>query len=52
VKTTEEQRIDACSLAHNTLGVNGCVGAPGWGLRRVTNINYSHGIAKTKQQVN
>jgi len=26
----EEQGVGACSLAHNTLGVEGHVGAPGW----------------------
>jgi hypothetical protein len=32
-------------------GVKGRVGAPRCGLGRVTNINYSHGLAQTKQQV-
>jgi hypothetical protein len=32
-------------------GVEGCAGALGWGLGRVTSINYSHGLAQTKQQV-
>jgi hypothetical protein len=30
MKTTEEQEIEACSLACSTLGVEGCVGALGW----------------------
>jgi hypothetical protein len=30
MKTTEEQEVRACSLACSTLGVEGCVGAPGW----------------------
>jgi hypothetical protein len=30
-------------------GVEGHVGAPGWGLRRMTSINYSHELAQTKQ---
>jgi hypothetical protein len=38
-------------LVRNTLGVKGCVEALGWGIGRVTNINYSHGFAQTKQQV-
>jgi hypothetical protein len=29
VKTTEGG-VGACSLAHSTLGVEGCAGAPGW----------------------
>jgi hypothetical protein len=32
-------------------GKEGCVGALGWGLGRMTNINYSHGSTQTKQQV-
>ncbi len=51
MKIAKEQGVEACSLARNTLGVKGRVGAPGWGLGRVTNINYSHGPAQTKQQV-
>jgi len=30
VKTSEGEGIGARPLAHNTLGVEGCVGAPGW----------------------
>lgn len=30
VKITEEQRLGACSLAHNISGVEGCVRALGW----------------------
>jgi len=30
VKTTEGKGISACSLAHNTSGVEGYAGAPGW----------------------
>ncbi len=51
MKTTEEQGVGARSLARSTLGVEGRAGAPGWGLGRKTNINYSHGLAQTKQQV-
>jgi len=38
-------------LAQSTLGVEGRARILGWGLRRVTSINYSHGPAQTKQQV-
>ncbi len=51
MKTTEKQGIGARSLAHSTLGVEGRVEALGWGLGKVTNINYSHELAQTKQQV-
>jgi hypothetical protein len=51
MKTMEDQGIGARSLACNTLRVKGHVGAPGWGLGRMTTINYSHGLAQTKQQV-
>ncbi len=50
MKATEEQGVEARSLAHNTLGVEGHARAPRWGLGRVTNINYSHGSVQTKQQ--
>ncbi len=30
MKTMEEQGVGARSLAHNTSGVEGHVGAPGW----------------------
>jgi len=30
VKTTKGERVGACSLAHNTSRVKGCVGASGW----------------------
>ncbi len=53
VKITKGEGVGARSLGRSTLGVEGCVGAPGWGLLgRVTKqINYSHGLAQTKQQV-
>jgi hypothetical protein len=38
-------------MARNILGVEGRVGVSGWGLGRVTDINYSHKPAQTKQQV-
>jgi hypothetical protein len=47
----EEQGVGARSLARNTLGVEGRAGAPGWGLGRMTSINYSHRPTQTKQQV-
>jgi hypothetical protein len=47
----EKQGVGALSLARSTSGVEGRAGAPRWGLGRVTNINYSHGPAQTKQQV-
>jgi hypothetical protein len=40
VKITKEQRVDAHSLTCSTLGVEGHVEAPGWGLGKVTSINY------------
>jgi hypothetical protein len=48
VKTTEEQKLGARSLAHSTLGVEGHARASGWGLGRDM---HSHGPAQTKQQV-
>jgi hypothetical protein len=30
VKTSKEQKVEAHSLAHNTLGVEGRARAPGW----------------------
>ncbi len=51
MKTMEGEGVGAHSLVRNTLGVKGCVEALGWGIGRVTNINYSHGFAQTKQQV-
>jgi len=50
VKTMEEG-FGVCSLARNTLKVEGHVKARGWGLGRVTMVNYSHGPAQTKPQV-
>jgi len=42
VKTAEGQRIEAHSLTHSTSGVDGCVGALGWGLGRVTSGSIIH----------
>jgi hypothetical protein len=33
VKTIKEKGIGVHSLMHNTLGVEGCAGAPKWGLK-------------------
>ncbi len=51
MKIVEERRVGAHSLARSTLGVEGRAGVLKWGLGRVTNINYSHGPAQTKQEV-
>ncbi len=51
MKTTEEQGVGAHSMARNTLGVEGRARVPRWGLGIEMNINYSHGLAQTKQQV-
>jgi hypothetical protein len=47
VKTTEEQGVGARSLTRNTLGVEGHARALGWGLGRVTSMNYSHRPTET-----
>jgi hypothetical protein len=47
----EEQGVGARSLISSTSEVKGHVGAPRWGLGRVTNINYSHRPTQTKQQI-
>jgi hypothetical protein len=51
VKTMEEQGVGARSLARSILGIKGRARAPGWGLGRVTSINYSHRPTQTKQQI-
>jgi hypothetical protein len=48
VKTSEEQKVGACSLVRNTLGVEGHAGVPRWGLWRMTSINDSHGPDTTQ----
>jgi len=41
--------IGAHSLVHSILGVEGRVGAPGWGLRRVISKSITHmNLHKTK----
>jgi hypothetical protein len=47
----EEQGVGARSVVRSTLGVEGHAGVLGRGLGRMTSINYSHGLAQTKQQV-
>jgi len=42
VKTMEEERVGARSLAHNTLGMEGHAGAPGLRLERLTNKSITH----------
>jgi hypothetical protein len=42
VKTMEGKGVGACSLARNTLGVEGHAGALGWGLRRLTSKSITH----------
>jgi hypothetical protein len=34
--------VEACSLAHNTLRVEGCARAPRWGLGRVKSNSITH----------
>jgi len=52
VKIVERQGVGTRSLTCNTLGVEDCVRAPGWVLRKMDKQdNYSHGPAQTKQQV-
>ncbi len=43
--------VGACSLARNTLGVEGHVGAMRWNRKIDKQFTYSHGPAQTKQQV-
>jgi hypothetical protein len=42
VKITEGERVGALSLVRNIWGVEGHVGAPGWGLGRLTNNFIIH----------
>jgi len=42
MNTTEGEGVGARSLAHNTLGVEGYVGALGWGLRKLTSNLITH----------
>jgi hypothetical protein len=47
----EKYEVGARSLARSTLGVEGRARTLGWGLGKVTSINYSHEPTQTKQQV-
>ncbi len=42
VKTMEREGVGARSLAHNTLGVEGRVGASKWGLKNLTSNSITH----------
>jgi hypothetical protein len=42
MKTTQGKGVGAHSLACSTLGVEGCVGAPWWGLGRLTSKLIIH----------
>jgi hypothetical protein len=42
VKTVAEEGIGVCSLARSTSTVEGCAGAPGWGLGRLTSNSINH----------
>jgi hypothetical protein len=51
MKTTEDQRIGACSLACSTLKGREVCWSSGIGLGEWQAFNHSHGSAQTKQQV-
>jgi hypothetical protein len=42
VTTMEGEGVGGRSLARNTSGVEGCAGALGWGLRRLTCKSITH----------
>jgi hypothetical protein len=42
VKTMEGKEVGARSLIRSTSGVEGCVGASGWGLGRLTSKSITH----------
>jgi hypothetical protein len=42
MKIMEGEGIGACSPAHNTSEVEGCAGASGWGLRKLTSKSIIH----------
>jgi len=51
VKTTKGKGIEACSLVHNTLGVEGVLEFQD-GTRKIEkHFTYSHEPTQTKQQV-
>ncbi len=51
LKTSEKQGVGAHSLACNTLKGRGACWSSEMGLRRVTSINYSHGLAQNQHKV-
>ncbi len=42
VKTIKREKVGALSLTHNTSEVEGCVGALGWGIGRLTSNLVIH----------
>jgi hypothetical protein len=42
VKATKGKGVGAHSLAHSTLGVEGCAGTPRWGLGKMTSKTITH----------
>jgi len=42
VTTTKGEGVGVHSLARNTSGIKGRVGAPGWGLERLTSKSITH----------
>jgi hypothetical protein len=50
-KTTEEQRVEACSLVHSTLGVEGRVGAPDGTRKNDKHLITRMDLHQIKQQV-
>jgi hypothetical protein len=42
VKIAEGEGVGARSLARNTSRVEGCVGAPRWGLRKITSNSITY----------
>jgi hypothetical protein len=51
MKTTKEQKVEACSLPCNILGVEGHAGAPRWDYEKWQAFNHSPIFAQTKQKV-
>jgi hypothetical protein len=47
-ETVEEQGVETSSLARNTLGVEGCAGAPRWDWEEWQALNHSHGSAQNQ----
>jgi len=51
VKTTKGKGIGACSLTRSTSGVDRHVGAPGWGLGRLTSNSITYMDLHNKPQI-